>query len=231
MNGLEEKIEYSFKNRRLLETALTHSSYARENGKSYEFNNERLEFIGDAYLDAVIGQKLFDIMTSCEEGVLSKKRAAVVCEESLADVARGISLGSYLYLGKGEAASNGADKDSILSNALEAVFGAVIIDGGFDEGKRVINRLLGAKVSLAVQGKLFRDYKSEFQEMFQAIYKSTISLKYAVVAESGPAHNKTFTVEVSAGNKVLGRGSGKSKSKAEQAAAKDAVLKGEISVL
>lgn len=231
MNQLENRINYSFKNKKLLETALTHSSYAREHGKSYEFNNERLEFIGDAYLDAVIGQKLFDIMQTVEEGVLSKNRAAVVCEESLADVARQIELGKYILLGNGEMMSNGADKDSILADTLEAVFGAIIVDSSFDEGKRVINRLLAEKVSLAVQGKLYIDYKSEFQELFQAKYKNNVSIKYVVVAEEGPSHDKSFTVEVRAGNTTLGIGSGKSKAKAEQAAAKDAFLKGDISVL
>lgn len=231
MNQLEKRINYSFNNKKLLETALTHSSYAREHDKSYEFNNERLEFIGDAYLDAVIGQKLFDIMQTVEEGVLSKTRAAVVCEESLADVARQLELGRYIMLGKGEELSHGADKDSILADTLEAVFGAIIIDSSFDEGKKVINRLLGEKVALAVQGKLYIDYKSEFQEMFQARYKNSIPIRYVVVEENGPAHDKSFKVEVRAGEHTLGVGSGKSKAKAEQAAAKDAFMKGDISVL
>lgn len=231
MNRLEERINYQFNNKKLLEIALTHSSYAREQGKSYEFNNERLEFIGDAYLDAVIGQKLYDIMNTAEEGILSKRRAAIVCEESLADVARSIGLGDYIRLGKGEAASNGADKDSILSDALEAVCGAVIMDGGFEAGKKVINTLLTEKTRLAVKGKLLVDYKSDLQELVQAKYKSSVRISYSVVAEDGPAHDKTFTVSVSANDKVLGTGTGKSKAKAEQAAASDAIMKGDISVL
>lgn len=231
MRELEDRLDYHFSNPSLLETALTHTSYAREHGKSYEFNNERLEFLGDAYLDAVIGHKLFNIMSSVEEGVLSKRRSSVVCEDSLADVARQIELGLYLRLGKGESACGGADKPSILADALEAVFGAIVIDGGFRECERVVNRLLGDKVRLAVKGRLNTDYKSELQEILQAKYKSNVGIEYRVVRETGPAHDKSFEVEVWARGVVVGRGSGKSKLKAEQDAAHDAVLKGVSSVL
>lgn len=226
-NKLEEIIGYSFKDKSLLKTALTHSSYAAEHGYSYENNNERLEFIGDAYLDAVVGANLYMIMPTAREGVLSRNRADVVCEESLADVARTFNLGEYILLGKGEVSNGGNDKDSILSDAFEALLGAIILDGGYEVCKNVILRLFKNKIEEAVEGKLNKDYKSKLQELLQAKYKN-INLKYELVSEHGPDHNKTFDVVVELDGKVLGNGSGKSKSKAEQAAAKDVMSKGEI---
>lgn len=231
MKDLENKLNYRFSNPKLLETALTHTSYAREKGKSYEFNNERLEFLGDAYLDAIIGHKLFKIMSTSEEGVLSKRRSAVVCEESLADVARQIGLGRHLRLGKGELQGGGADKSSILADALEAVIGAIVIDGGFYECERVVNRLLGDKVRMSVRGQLNSDYKSELQEILQARFKSDVRIVYEVIKEEGPAHDKSFEVEVSSRGIVIGRGKGRSKLRAEQEAAHDAIDKGVEGVL
>jgi ribonuclease-3 len=191
----------------------------------YASNNERLEFIGDAYVDAAVGAELFMIMKDAPEGVLSKNRADVVREESLADVARGIGLGDYIYMGKGEESTGGRNKDSILADCFEALIGAVIIDGGYDAGKRVVLDLLSEKISLAVAGKLRNDYKTMLQEKIQE-KDHELRIRYSTVSESGPDHNKTFTVEVLAGNEVIGSGTGKSKSKAEQEAAKDALSKG-----
>ena len=131
MDSLENKLGYKFKNEKLLETALTHSSYASEHGKHYEFNNERLEFLGDAFLDAIIGKKMFAVMPEAHEGVLSKTRADVVCERSLAEVASQLELGEYLKLGHGEENGGGRQKTSIVGDAVEAVIGAMIIDGGY----------------------------------------------------------------------------------------------------
>ena len=222
---LLSRIGYEFKDVSLLKNALTHSSYSSEHRMEYTSNNERLEFIGDAYVDAAVGAELFRIMKDAPEGVLSKNRADVVREESLADAAREISLGDYIYMGKGEEATGGRNKDSILADTFEAMIGAIIIDGGYDEGKRVILSLLNSRIELAVAGKLRNDYKTMLQEKLQE-KDHELRLKYTTVSESGPDHDKTFTIEVSAGFDVLGTGQGKSKSKAEQEAAKDALSKG-----
>lgn len=224
-NKLLETIGYSFKNTELLTIALTHSSYASEHRLGYEFNNERLEFIGDAYVDAVVGARLFEIMDKAREGVLSRNRADVVCEESLAEAARNMGLGDYLSLGKGEDASGGRDKDSILADAFEALMGAIIMDGGYEAGRKVILEMLDAKIDLAVKGKLDKDFKTRLQEKLQEIdHKARI--RYLIVDEEGPDHNKIFTVELAVNDKVIGRGRGRSKAKAEQAAAEDALSKG-----
>ncbi len=222
---LLSRIGYEFKDVSLLTNALTHSSYSSEHRMEYTSNNERLEFIGDAYVDAAVGAELFRIMKDAPEGVLSKNRADVVREESLADAAREISLGDYIYMGKGEETTGGRNKDSILADTFEAMIGAIIIDGGYDEGKRVILSLLNSRIELAVAGKLRNDYKTMLQEKLQE-KDHELRLKYTTVSESGPDHDKTFTIEVSAGFDVLGTGQGKSKSKAEQEAAKDALSKG-----
>jgi ribonuclease-3 len=154
------------------------------------------------------------IMKNAPEGVLSKNRADVVREESLADAARGIGLGDYIYMGKGEEATGGRNKDSILADCFEALIGAIITDGGYEAGRRVVLELLKEKIALAVEGKLRSDYKTMLQEKIQE-KNHDIRIKYNTVSESGPDHNKTFTVEVSAGTEIIGRGSGKSKSKAE----------------
>ena len=222
---LLDKIGYEFRDESLLRKALTHSSYSSEHKMEYASNNERLEFIGDAYVDAVIGAELFMIMKDAPEGVLSKNRADVVREESLADAARGIGLGDYIYMGKGEEATGGRNKDSILADCFEALIGAIITDSGYDEGRRVVLDLLNDKISLAVAGKLRNDYKTMLQEKIQE-KNHDVRIRYNTVSESGPDHNKTFTVEVIAGDISIGRGSGKSKSKAEQEAAKDALSRG-----
>lgn len=224
---LEKRISYQFHNNALLKNALIHSSYASENAMKYEENNERLEFIGDAFLDAVVGKKIFDLKPSAREGELSKDRADVVCEESLADVARKINLGDFLLLGKGEEINKGSDKDSILSDAFEALIGAVIIDGGYDAAKEIIENLFKEKIDLAINGKLNNDYKSKLQEVLQAKYKQT-KIIYKTISESGPDHDKIFDVQVLVNNKILGVGRGKSKIKAEQAAAKNALSKGDL---
>ena len=225
VNELLEKLGYKFRDESLLVNALTHSSYSSEHKMPYASNNERLEFIGDAYVDAAVGAELFMIMKDAPEGVLSKNRADVVREESLADAARSIGLGDYIFMGKGEEATGGRNKDSILADCFEAVIGAIIIDGGYDAGRKVALDLLSEKINLAVAGKLRNDYKTMLQEKIQE-KEHDLRIRYNTVSESGPDHNKTFTVEVVAGEKVIGRGQGKSKAKAEQEAAKDALSKG-----
>ena len=222
---LYKLIGYRFKSEKLLKTALTHSSYASEHKLGYERNNERLEFIGDAYVDAVVGAKLFEIMGSAHEGILSRCRADVVCEDSLADTASEMGLGEFLYLGKGEEASGGRRKASILADAFEALVGAIILDGGYDAGRDTILRLLEKRINLGAQGKLNKDYKTKLQEKLQES-DHNVKIEYRKIAESGPDHNKTFTIEVEINGKTAGRGTGQSKAKAEQAAAEDALSKG-----
>ena len=215
---LLDKLGYEFSDEKLLVTALTHSSYSSEHKMPYASNNERLEFIGDAYVDAAVGAEIFRIMDDAPEGVLSKNRADVVREESLADVARGIGLGNYIYMGKGEEATGGRNKDSILADCFEAVIGAIITDGGYDAGRKVVLELLGEKISLAVAGKLRNDYKTMLQEIIQKNPEE--HLTYVLIGEQGPDHDKHFTVEVHLNNNVIGRGGGRSKKEAEQQAAR-----------
>ena len=222
---LYQLIGYRFRSKKLVKTALTHSSYASEHKLGYERNNERLEFIGDAYVDAVVGARLFEIMGSAHEGVLSRCRADVVCEDSLADTASEMGLGEFLYLGKGEEASGGRKKASILADAFEALVGAIILDGGYDAGRDTILRLLDKRITLGAQGKLNKDYKTKLQEKLQEA-DHNVKIEYRKIAESGPDHNKTFTIEVEINGKTAGRGTGQSKAKAEQAAAEDALSKG-----
>lgn len=222
---LYEVTGYRFKNEKLLKNALTHSSYASEQKLGYEHNNERLEFIGDAYVDAVVGAELFDIMGSAHEGMLSRCRADVVCESSLAEAAADMGLGDFLYLGRGEEASGGRQKASILADAFEALIGSVILDGGYDAGKEVILRLLRDKIKLGAEGKLNKDYKTRLQEKLQES-DHNVRIEYRMVAESGPDHNKVFTIEVLINGRTAGSGTGQSKAKAEQAAAEDALSKG-----
>lgn len=226
-NELENRISYCFRDKDLLKNALIHSSYASEHRFEYYENNERLEFIGDAFLDAFVGYELFKINKSAHEGELSRDRADVVCESSLAEVARSIDLGEHIYLGKGETANQGDKKDSILSDAFEALIGAIVIDGGYSAAEKVLKILLEKQIKLASEGKLNRDFKSKLQEIIQDKYKS-VQIQYVLKSETGPDHNKTFNVDVIFNGKVLGSGVGKSKSKAEQAAAQDVLNKGEI---
>ena len=224
-DDLYSKIAYRFKDESLLKTALTHSSYAGERKLSYESNNERLEFIGDAYVDAVVGVRLFEILGKAHEGTLSRYRADVVCEATLAGVASEMGLGEYLLLGKGESYNGGRDKPSILSDAFEALMGAVFLDGGYEAVNSVILRMLGDKINLASEGKLSSDHKTRLQEYLQEKDHS-VKIEYKVIDQSGPDHKKYFTVAAVANGVALGKGSGASKAKAEQAAAEDALSKG-----
>lgn len=225
LEKLYSLIGYRFKNEKLVKTALTHSSYASEHKLGYVRNNERLEFIGDAYVDAVVGARLFELMESAHEGILSRCRADVVCEDSLAGTASEMGLGEFLYLGKGEEASGGRNKVSILADAFEALVGAIILDGGYEAGRDIILRLLNERIMLGAQGKLNKDFKTKLQEKLQEA-DHNVKIDYRKVAESGPDHNKTFTIEVEINGRTAGRGTGQSKAKAEQAAAEDALSKG-----
>ena len=212
---LERTLGYSFQDKKLLTHALTHSSYASEHDLAYSENNERLEFIGDAYLDAIIGNKLYEVMPNQPEGVLSKTRANIVCERSLATIARNIGLGDFLFLGNGEEMYGGREKDSILADAVEAIIGAIIRESGYDCADRVVLKLFEENILLALQGKLYHDYKTALQEKLQERYKN-VRIQYESVSESGPDHRKVFTVQVKVDDAVLATGSGHSKKAAEQ---------------
>ena len=217
MEDLERKLQYSFRNRELLNEALNHSSSANEHRGGLG-SNERLEFLGDSVLGFVAAEFLFKRYGSLPEGDLTRMRAALVCEQSLYEVARELELGGYLKLGRGEEAGGGRERQSILADAVEAVFAAVYLDGGMDQARELINRVL---LSQAPAAEERRDYKTTLQEVVQR--RSGQVLTYHMTGESGPDHNKTFLFEVRLNGEPIGRGEGRSKKEAEQAAARDAL--------
>jgi ribonuclease-3 len=210
----------------LLQQALVHSSYINENPGYTPGHNERLEFLGDAVLDCIVAEKLYQDFPDLNEGEMTKLRAALVRRDTLADIARGINLGDFLYMGKGEEASGGRCKAPNLAGALEAVIAAVYLDRGWETTTGIILRLLGDAWVKVTRHGTGLDYKSKLQEVMQSRLQLTPS--YRLVAETGPDHDKLFTVEVFAGSRILGRGTGKSKKLAETAAARAALelLKG-----
>ena len=214
-----EKIGYRFRNPALLENALTHSSYANEGHHGME-SNERLEFLGDSVLGFVTAGYLFEKETG-PEGMLTKLRAALVCENSLVEVARSLDLGNYLKLGKGEDHGGGRARPSIQADAVEAMLAAVYLDGGIGQARKLIHRLvLNREEERTAAG---RDYKTALQELVQR--ESGQVLSYHLTGESGPDHDKVFAMEVLLNGQPIGAGQGRSKKEAEQAAAKAAVLK------
>ena len=223
MNKFEQLIGYKFNNEIYLERALTHSSYNKEKNTKHQ-DNERLEFLGDAYFDAIVSAELFKMMKGVTEGKLTKTRALVVCESSLAKAARKLGLGKYIYIGHGEEVAGGRDKDSILADAMEAVIGAIFIDGGYEPTEKFVLKSFAETIKDAAEGKLFSDYKSEVQEFIQKNGRN-LAITYNTVKEEGPAHDKTFFVNLSYDGNVLGEGSGKSKKEAEQQAAKTALAR------
>ena len=218
MKTLEERLGYSFQNRTLLENALTHSSYANEHRDAGMPSNERLEFLGDSVLGMVVADHLYREHPNMPEGELTRTRAAMVCEDSLVEVARALDLGRYLRLGKGEDAGGGRERPSILADATEAVIAAIYLDGGIAQARRTIRALiLGNEEELSAS----RDYKTALQELIQK--ESGSKLTYRLVAETGPDHAKCFTMEVDLNGTVVGAGEGRTKKAAEQAAAKAAI--------
>ena len=218
METLEKKLRYSFSNRELLSEALNHSSYANEHRGAGISSNERLEFLGASVLGFVTAEFLFKNYPRLPEGDLTRMRAALVCEQSLYEVAKMLELGQYLKLGKGEEAGGGRERQSILADAVEAVFAAVYLDGGMEQIRGLIHRVLLSRAPAAEERK---DYKTTLQELVQR--KIGQQLTYHMVEESGPDHNKTFVFEVRLNGEPIGRGDGHSKKEAEQAAARDAL--------
>ncbi len=218
LDEFENLIKYKFKNREHLLEALTHSSYANENRNERECN-ERLEFLGDSVVSIISSKLLFERFPETPEGELSKIRSGLVCTASLSSFADKISLGNYLYLGKGEEHSGGRQRKSILENAFEAVCGAIYLDGGLDSAERFVLPFLTD--ALDNHHISFKDYKTLLQEVVQQNHDET--LNYVIVGESGPDHDKRFEVEVHLNSNVIARGIGRSKKQAEQEAAREAL--------
>ena len=221
MQELEKKLGYTFRNPALLGEALSHSSYANEHRSARLNSNERLEFLGDSVLGFVTAEYLFAGHPDLPEGDLTRIRAALVCEQSLYEVARKLDLGRYLKLGRGEEAGGGRERTSILADATEAVFAAVYLDGGIQAASALIHRvLLNAERESAVEERR-RDYKTALQELVQRQADQVLS--YRMVGEHGPDHAKVFSAEVLLNGKAIGSGSGHSKKEAEQSAARSAL--------
>ena len=213
---LEQKINYTFKEKSLLELALTHCSFSAEHGMQ---NNQRLEFLGDAVLEAVISAHIYHRYSSFDVGKLTRLRVSIVSEEPLAIAAEELELNHFILLGVGEKANGGANKPGVLSDTLEALFAAVYLDGGYSAAEDVILRVL--KDVIADANKRPLDYKTTLQETLAK--DGPVTIVYTLLSMEGPPHNAVFETEVSCNGKVLGRGKGSSKKRAEQAAAKQAL--------
>ena len=216
--GLQEKIGYKFKNEKLLLEALSHSSYANEN-KNLK-SNERLEFLGDSVLSIIVSDHIFKHFSHIPEGDLTKLRASLVCESSLFDFAKKINLGDYILLGKGEEQTGGRERPSIVSDAFEAVIAAVYLDGGMETAREYVLSFIPEDIT-PKGSDAFHDYKTILQEVIQRNPEERVT--YHLKSESGPDHDKHFTVQVMLNNNVIGEGTGRSKKTAEQAAAKEAL--------
>ncbi|MCM1090955.1 MAG: ribonuclease III [Butyrivibrio sp.] len=219
LTNLEERIGYHFKNSALLKQALTHSSFINEQRIRRTEDYERLEFLGDAVLELVSSEFLFHAHSELQEGELTKLRASMVCEPALAFCARDLEIGQFMRLGRGEELTGGRERESITSDAMEAVIGALYLDGGMEPAKSFINRFI---LSDLENKQLFYDSKSHLQELIQGTLKK--ELHYELLEESGPEHDKVFTAEVIMEGKSLGKGLGRTKKAAEQQAAYEALL-------
>jgi len=218
MEEIEKFFNLDFKDKQLLKTALTHSSYANEHNCE---SNERLEFIGDAVLDLLMGEYLFLESKKYDEGDLTKNRAKNVCESALVEYAKACNLKKYLFLGKGEEKSGGRDRVSLQADAFEALIGAVYIDKGLTETSKIFDKIVIPVMNDDSEDN-FVDYKSYLQELVQSDKRS---LEYRIVSETGPSHNKEFTTRVYMDEILMGEGIGKSKKEAEQNAAEMALKK------
>ena len=220
MEALEARLGYMFRDRALLENALMHSSYANENRARGYTSNERLEFLGDSVLGMVTATRLYQLYPDMPEGKMSRLRAELVCEQALHGVALTLHLGDYIRLGHGEERSGGRERPSILADAVEAVIAAMYLDGGLEPAQRfILTHILNG----LAEGEIHHveDYKTELQERVQRRAGQTLS--YTVCAESGPDHNKTFTMAVLLNGSEIGRGTGRTKKEAEQSAARCAL--------
>ena len=221
IKDLETAIGYQFQNIQLLQNALTHSSYANERWHNSLLSNERLEFLGDSVLGMLVAEYLYHTFPDRPEGELTRMRADMVCEHTLATVANKIGLGNHLMLGHGEERLGGRSRESILADATESVIAACFLDGGLDAAAQFVKKYILVEVPVTKLNNV--DYKTALQELVQQ--KKNQVLSYTLVGQSGPDHDKQFDVEVSLNGTVVGRGSGRSKKRAEQMAAKAAVEK------
>ncbi|QEY34234.1 ribonuclease III [Caproiciproducens galactitolivorans] len=219
MKELEEKLGYHFKNKSYLRTALTHSSYANET-KAPGGSNERLEFLGDSILGWVVADYLFKHFPDLPEGDLTKKRAALVCEKACCGFSTQLNVGKYLLLSHGEQNSGGRTRSSILADAFESIIAAIYLDGGLEEARKFILRFV-LPLMQSAKPRAFKDYKTMLQEIIQQNPEER--LEYVLTGESGPDHDKHFTVEVHLNSNVIGKGGGRSKKEAEQQAAREAL--------
>ena len=219
IKDLEKAIGYQFHNISLLQNALTHSSYANERWHNSLLSNERLEFLGDSVLGMLVADYLYRTFPDRPEGELTRMRADMVCEHTLATAANRIGLGEHLQLGHGEEQGGGRSRESILADAMESVIAASFLDGGLDAALKIVRQFI--LVEVPVKKLHNADYKTQLQELVQQ--KKNQVLSYAMVGQSGPDHDKKFDVEVSLNGKVVGKGSGSSKKRAEQMAARAAI--------
>ncbi len=217
----QKNIGYCFQNEKLLKNALTHSSYANEKHWKYKTNNERLEFLGDAVLELISSEFIFRNHPHMVEGKMTKMRASLVCEMSLSEAAREIHLGRYIYLGHGEKITGGAKRDSILSDAFEAVIGAIYLDGGYEPAKKFVMQYVLSDIE---KKQLFYDSKTILQEIVQQTCHEKTEIGYPIMKEEGPDHNKNFLVKCTINGKDYGFGKGPTKKKAEQQAAYETIL-------
>lgn len=219
LEQLEEIIGYRYKNRELLQEALTHSSFANEQKINKSRDYERLEFLGDAVLELISSEFLFRAHPDMPEGKLTRTRASMVCEPALAYCAKDLELNQYIRLGKGEEMTGGRNRDSIISDAMEAVIGSLYLDGGFEAAHAFIHKFILSDLENKI---LFYDAKTVLQEIVQETPQG--SLHYELLKEEGPDHNKCFWVEAFVNGKAISKGSGKTKKAAEQQAAYEAIL-------
>ena len=218
MGKLEESIGYTFKNKELLKTALTHTSYAYEHNVE---SNEKLEFLGDSILEFISSIYLFNNYKNLKEGEMTKVRATVVCEKSLYKIAKMHNFSDFLYLGKSEKQTGGENRPAILADSVEAVIAAIYIDGGLEEAKKIIIENLKEEIELASKNVGQKDYKTVLQEKLQE--HGEVEIKYTIINETGPDHDKTFEAKVECNNRLLATGKGKSKKQAEMEAARKAL--------
>ncbi|HIV61687.1 MAG TPA: ribonuclease III [Candidatus Butyricicoccus avistercoris] len=218
---LKDKIKYEFKNKVLLRKALTHSSYANEQRARHLQNNERLEFLGDSVLGFVTADYLYNQFPELPEGELTKLRAAIVCEQALYEVAKELGIDGAICLGHGEESSGGRQRPSILADAVEALLGAIYLDGGIEPAREFVLSFIPKSAERARQGRMFKDYKTTLQEIVQKNRQET--LEYRLAGTSGPDHDKTFDMELLLNSNVFASGQGRSKKEAEQMAAKQAL--------
>ncbi|MEW6002348.1 MAG: ribonuclease III [Nitrospirota bacterium] len=223
LHKLEIPLGYTFKNKAILLEALTHSSFYHENPNKVTDYNERLEFLGDSILGFVIVEYLFSLESQFKESIMAKIKSYLVKESVLSDIASSISLGKHLRLGKGEEASGGRTKKSLLADALEALLGAIYIDGGYKKVKDIILRLFGEKIDSILSSGEFYDFKTELQEEAQLLFG--VLPEYRTIKQEGEEHRKIFTVEVFIDGRKYGTGSGRSKKEAQTFAAKEALHK------